>query len=95
MTKIDINFAFYFIEEFYLYSSYLNNFKEFDKLSSLTGFLIKTVFSQSFVRIPHDFFDENGVRPTHKALKLCFLENIENVIYSYIHIIHIIISQIN
>jgi len=84
MNKVDINFAYYLIENFHLYSSYLLNLEDKERLSKLTNILIKVAFTQSFVIIPRDYFNETGVRPTHKDVKLCFMENIEKVFINII-----------
>jgi len=37
------------------------------------------VFDSNFVNIPNNYKNENGGQVSYKDLKICFLENVENV----------------
>jgi len=39
------------------------------------------VFDSFFVNIPNNYKNENGDQVSYKDLKICFLENVENVRY--------------
>ena len=66
----EIHFCFYFIEKFYLFESYLYNFQEFEKLSTLTSILIKIVFNQ--IHIHSSNYYNLDASSANKDLKIYF-----------------------